>query len=990
MNRKRLRERNAFSLCVFLVPLCAAASPARANELWPRPTIAPIPISEPGVRAPKVLLNGDWKFSAAPPSDFWNADASGWANADASGWANAAVPGDLSVQGLIDDRATNGKELAYRKVVTVPADFAGRKILLRIEGGYDYARIWVNGRFVRDHYGAFTTWDSDITPYVTPGQPARITVGLTAGPEETLGIEYRHTRGLVRDVSLLAAPKDHLTRLQCDTDFDDAYQNATLKVDAGMEFGAAPGATVRLSLTDPRGRKVTIGPSKIVLSPRAPEQSIRIPTTSPQKWDSEHPNLYRLTAQVKIDGRVVETITKSIGFRKIAWRGNQMFVNGQPVKLHGVNWHQDLANAGEIANAANDKASLDMIKSANVNFIRTSHYPQTEFVLDYCDKIGLYVEEETSIFFITEQGVAMNSESNPDFQPKYMNQFAEMIERDRSHPSIVMWSLGNESRWGSNMQHQFDYVKLEDPTRPTIWSYPDDHDAGTTPRFDIRSIHYPGQGWAFGQAAQPELCDEYSHILVTSSAAELRRDAGARDFYGEELKFWWEKMYAAPGNLGGAIWYAQDTTFARADGTFNPSLTAEWGVIDVWNRPKPEYWNVKKEYSPVVIDGNAKSVANPGAGKPLALPVQNRYNHSNLNEVTFAWKAGDGSGKMRGPNVAPGGQIGVIEIPARDWKNGDIVNIKVFRDKEYVDEYNFTLGIPHPIFPAAQGPAPTVTTDAKTIQITGRDFSLSFDQSTGSLTHGKFRGAEIITGGPYLNLGLPELKPWTLTSLDSRVSGDLTHIDISGKYGDLPVRFDVAVDAAGLIATTYTIDGAPPAEATEVGVAYTVSRNADRLTYRRSGTWSAYPADYIAGSEGVSLKTKPHGVDTWRVKPSWPWALDEKDFINDGAAKASAGRGTNAFRSSKTNVYHASLVLAGSNLRLRMEGDGTGSAHPLIEPNGDIRFNMNNQWSFKLSGGSMATQIRRDVTAGAGYTNTVRMRLTDGDDYGMGYEAIVK
>jgi len=954
------------------------AHSATANSLWPRPTIVPIPASEPGVHAAKVSLNSGWKFSAVPPQSFWQNET------DPSGWATATVPGDLIAQGLIEDDPTKGKELPYKKSISIPADFTGRKILLRIEGGYDYARVWINGHLVRDHYGAFTTWDSDITPYVTPGKPAWVTIGLTANPEATTGIEYRHTRGLVRDVSLIAVPQDHLTRLQCSTDFDADYKNATLTVSAAMELASAKNAAVHLTLTDPRGRKVPITPSQIDLS-GAPEQTIKIPVPSPRKWDSEHPNLYQLTAKVIIDGKEVETVIRDFGFRKITWNGNRMFVNGQQVKLRGINWHQDLANAGEVVNNANDKKSLDLLRNANINFIRTAHYPQTEFVLDYCDRVGIYVEEETSVFFITEQGVAMNSESNPEFKPKYMDQFAEMIERDSSHPSIIMWSLGNESRWGSNMQHQFDYIKMEDPSRPTIWSYPDDHDAGTTPHFDIRSIHYPSQNWDFGRADKPEFCDEYSHILVTSHPEDLRYDPGARDFYGEELRFWWEKMYAASGNLGGAIWFAQDTAFARRDGTFSPSLTAEWGILDIWNRPKPEYWNVKKVYSPVILNRNGKSLANPGAGNLLTIPVQNRYNHTNLNEVTFTWKAGDTSGKFLGPDVAPGGQTGAIAIPARDWKYGDTVNIKVYCDNEYIDEYSFTIGVPHPVFAAPHGPTPTITTDPGSITVTGHDFAVSFNKATGSITSGQYRRKEIIAGGPYLNLGLSQLKPWSLSSITSQTSGSLAEVDIAGSYGDLPVTFAVKFDGSGLISTTYRIAGTPPADATEVGVAYNLTTQVDQLTYHRNGTWSVYPSDYIAKNDGIVPRTKARGIDTWMAEPAWPWSQNEKDFLNEGSIKAQSGKGTNEFRSSKNNIYSASLVLKSSSLRLRMEGDGTGSAHALVNTDGSIRFNMNNQWSFKISGGSMATQIRRDVSLPSGYTNTVDMRLTDNDDYVIKY-----
>ncbi|HET7213186.1 MAG TPA: hypothetical protein VFL79_06350, partial [Terriglobia bacterium] len=176
-----------------------------SNPVWPRPTIIPIPEATAGVANPAISLNGTWKFTLRPPARFWENDA------DPSGWDDIEVPGECAMQGFQIARDT---EYPFKRAVDIPADFRGRKIFLRFDGVYSYARVWVNGRHVRDHRGGFTSWDCDITPLVTPGQRAWITVGVT---DEWDNISWQsnyakhYIGGILRDVRLFAVPAGHLT-----------------------------------------------------------------------------------------------------------------------------------------------------------------------------------------------------------------------------------------------------------------------------------------------------------------------------------------------------------------------------------------------------------------------------------------------------------------------------------------------------------------------------------------------------------------------------------------------------------------------------------------------------------------------------------------------------------------------------------------------------------------------------------------------------------
>jgi beta-galactosidase/beta-glucuronidase len=285
----------------------AAAGKAPANAAWPRPTIIPLPKEVSGVSHPLIDLAGTWKLTTSPPSDFWiNA-------VDPAGWTNITVPGELAAQGIPFAR---DNEFAFERSVEIPADAVGRKIVLRFEGVYSYARVWVNGKFVREHHGGFTSWDCDITDTVTPGQPAWITVGVTDRSDEiSYASNYakHYIGGILRSVRLVILPATHVSRLHVETDFDSTYKNATLKVMAGVARRDTGDVKLNLRLLNPEGKEIAISPRSLTFAAGKQEVSIEIPVSSPVKWDCEHPNLYTLEAELTVGKSSVEKLAKKFG-----------------------------------------------------------------------------------------------------------------------------------------------------------------------------------------------------------------------------------------------------------------------------------------------------------------------------------------------------------------------------------------------------------------------------------------------------------------------------------------------------------------------------------------------------------------------------------------------------------------------------------------------------------------------------------------------------
>lgn len=947
---------------------------AAAHEVWPRPEIVPLPVRTKGVANPVLSLNGTWKFTLSPPAEFWSNSV------DPSSWPDVTVPGELVMQGF---NISRNSEYPYRKSVLIPADFRGKRIILRFEGVYSYARVWVNGKFVRDHHGGFTSWDCDITGFITPGQPASITVGVTDRADEiSYGSNYakHYIGGILRDVKLIALPEDYVTRFHAETDLDSAYADARLKVIAAMAFGRARAATLSLRLKDAQNNPLPLNPSSIKLTAATPEASVEIAVTAPKKWDAEHPNLYMLEAAVVVDGSEVETLVKKIGFRKIERRGNHLHVNGREVKLRGVCRHDIHPLRGRSTTPELDERDVLLLRDANVNFIRTSHYPPAEKFLEACDQYGMYVEEETAVCFV---GASWNvshlgSHTDPAFTSRYINQFAEMLEKDRSHPSVILWSLGNESQWGLNFAKEYAYVKREDATRPVIFSYPNTVPEGSD-GYDVWSEHYPKFDADLKSARVPKLNDEYAHVACYNTDT-LKRDPGVRNFWGESLKRFWENCFNADGCLGGAIWGGIDEVFMLPD---SPVGYGEWGILDGWRRPKPEYWLTKKAYSPIrITDG---PVANPGPDKPLLIPIKNWFDHADLSEVGIAWTVGSDSGKITGLNLAPHAQ-GTLTIPARPWRNGEVLNLKFYQPgKILVDEFNLVVGRPAKVFPGVQGPAPKIAADANALTVSGSGFTIVFSRATGLITQGAYQGSPILVGGPYLNLGAARLPAWWLNNISYSTTSDEAVLNLKGSYmavrGEterVDAEFEIRIDGKGLLTTTYRIAD-PPKGAGEAGVAYVLCSAVDRLTWERKGLWSAYPVDHIGRTSGVARKINSGEMAKYRAEPAGSWSEDMKDFFLF-ATDDPGGRGTNDFRSLKGNIYYASCILAGSNVRVRVESEGVAAVRTEVRKDGKITLNISNLWDYPdLDWGN----YEKPITLSPGYTNQIRMRLTDNDDFGV-------
>jgi len=914
------------SACLLLTGCLAAAAVVPENPVFPRPTIVPVPTAVAGVAQTVAVIRDKWKTISNPPGEFW-ADS-----ADLTNWRAMSVGGRRG--GFGGGRGGGGGLSAFRTEMAVPADYTRHRVVLRFDAVSNGAKVWVNGHFVREHWGSFMPFTCDITDLVEPGKTASLTVAVD--DSKTGLAQYVRAGGLQRDVKMFAEPLDYLARFHIDTDLDAEYRDATLKVWLRMEFNGGDRGRVRLSLKNARDETMELKPSLVELSRATPELITEVPVSAPLKWDAEHPNLYTLEVSViGPDGAALQTLSRKFGFIKTERIGRRILVNGREVKLRGL-WGGN---------------SVPDLVADNVNHTRQKWV--TEDFLDQCDQLGVYVTDENPIDF-SRNPVA----DDPQFLPQYLSFMADLVERDRDHPSVIMWGLDNESDYGQNVGPTFHYVHAEDPRRTAMFSWshrvPDDQELP----YDVFSFHYPpfnGDLASYGNSAfndpslvlrrqpQPQipvLADEYAHLPIYDRD-ELARDPGVHSFWGESIKHYWEKIEATAGCLGGDI-------FGLGGG-----------------RRPPEYWLIKKAYSPVRVDN--QTLANPGPGNPLEISVTNWFDHTDLSEMKVEWSIGTESNTIPGPNVAPH-VAGHLQIPARNWRNGDVVNLKFLRsDGLVVDESALPVAPTLPKLPTPQGPPPQITDGPDTITVAGADFCLVFSQQTGMITRGTYQGSDIIEDGPYLHIlatdkgkSTVDLPGWTLGHISVTNDGCEAVVRLSGHYGPAGVDFELRIDGTGLITTKYHLGAFPftPPEAhprpwndshfggfSEVGVSFGLTNGVDRLAWRRKGLWSVYPGDHIGRNAGLASRAG---------------AQDE-------------------FRAMKEYIYQAEALVGGSDLGLQALSDAHDGVRLEIVPTekgGGVIMIVNNEWNYPQLGNS--NFMKPPITVGEGYANTVRVRFARG------------
>jgi beta-galactosidase len=900
------------------------------------PRVSPRPLAVANVMKPVLSLNGRWYFNPNPPADFEKGRAG-----DVQRWASIQVPGEWAMQGFA---VPAGRYAAYWREFDVPADWYGNSIRLRFDAVQSDCRVWINGQEVGQHEGGFTVFELDVSRAVHGG---RNTIALAVKNESTADVLASATQyaahqlgGITRKVTLFALPRLHVVAQTITSTFDKEFRDAELAITLQLvneSDRSIQASQVRLELFDPAGARVPLEPQITALETigagKEALQRIVYPMRKPLKWDPEHPNLYTMRTTVHQTGKNLETFTQRFGFRQIEVRGSRLLVNNTPVKLHGVNRHETHPTLGRSLTADQWRRDVELFRSANINYIRTSHYPPAEEFLDACDELGVFVECEAALCWV-QHGANETWKSwdfkDVKFYPYLLRANMENVVANRSHPAIIIWSLANESYWTALFAKVLEKVKQLDTTRATTFHdqcWGDYNNGGS--RADIAVYHYPGEEdpARCDEGSRPTLFGEYAHI-ETYNRREVLTDPGIRDDWGRGFERMYDVMWRHDGCLGGAVWAGIDDIFYMPGG--NATGYGPWGIIDGWRRAKPEYWHVKKTYSPArVINSGTPLRWENGV---ITVSVENRFDFSNLNEVKIRWALGAERGVVLA-DIPPHGKGDLLIRLAQQPREGQKLELAFTDPRGFeCEREKLTVGQGARSSKDVAG-RPREKLQVKSsrgiLSLTSKDFACDIDRKTGQIVRAAVKNRPVLAGGPSLvllplasedcrpdyrvntlplNAVCTEVKVETLIAATGRDGSVSVRIPVS--YREAVGSYTITADGSGKIAFDYTFTLRQEINPRQWGIVLYATRDFDRLLWERNGQWNTYPEDHIGRLKGEAIANPipRQGATELRREPAVAWSHDAIEL------------GENDFRSTKTGVTSASLSgQGGSSIVLQCE-----------------------------------------------------------------------
>lgn len=895
--------------------LFALQATAQVNYTLPR--LSPKAKDIPGVSTPVISLDGKWNFQTQSISS-----------------CPIEVPGEWTMQGF---QVPEGEAAFYSRKFTLPGDWQGQRVFLKFDGVSSYGLVKVNGKQVGEHEGGMVPFACDVTDVVKTGEN-NVEVEVRAWTiSDRMGCisQYAcHTvGGLVRKVTLYALPKVNVASMDVTTTLDKSYKQATLHIatEIANEANLPGNITLQYQLKDHAGKSVfthkeTIG--------QAGKINSRIPVKNAKLWNSEQPYLYTLATTLSVDGKVLQTNEQRVGLRQIEIKGNVLYINGKAVKLRGVNRHEAHPLRGRSLTPELCRQDAELFKAGNCNYIRTSHYPPSEEFLEICDEIGLYVESEAALNWIQHGSSPIWRKwdyQDRQYLPYMVRANIDNVLAGRKHPSVIIWSIANESRWSPLWDEVKQVVADLDPSRPN--SFHDQcwggfNNANSTA--DIANYHYPGINGpaACDTMSRPTLFGEYAHLTCYNSR-ELLTDPGVRAAYGEFLVQMYDSMYYHPACLGGAIWSGIDDIFHLPDGQITGY--GPWGPIDAWRRPKPEYTGMKKAYTPFRI------LATTLTDKNLELQVENRYNFIDFGQVTI--EAGTQNGSMTPVKSKIAARAsGKISIPLAVASGNELYLRVTDPEGRVCHEELFTIKENTPLVATA---TTTVNTkeEGDNLYILYDGYTVIFNKITGMMSQAYKGNKVLMNRGPIFNLipmnsddggklslagetyqnniyplkNYPNLTMYanSVTYKKDATGNVLVDVEVAYRNGDIvKLSYKFGTDKRVTVDYALTV-AAQELRPRQYGLLLQLPKTMDQLSWTRKGEFSVYPEYDIARTTGkATLNARElYEVEEWGVEPKGAWKEDGNYL------------GSVDFRSTKTQILQASLTDSSGN-GLTVYGDG--------------------------------------------------------------------
>ena len=639
-----------------------ACSPSARER--PRATFIPYATREDALSRDRArsayfrLLSGSWRFRwvenpFAVPAGF---EQPGF---DDGAWDTLPVPSNWQVVAANENRPydrpffTNIKHPfkadpprvphdknptgLYRTRFEVPGEWKGRRVFVHFAGVQSAYYVWLNGQRLGYREDAFTPGEFDVTRHLRPGSNVLAVEVLHHSDGSYLeDQDYWRLAGIFRDVFLLAQPVVRLRDFVVRTDLDAAHRDATLELQTTIENGsAAPasGHSVTASLLDPEGREVwkgTLTPAGATPPGKETDARVSAPIPAPRLWSAEAPSLYTLVLEHRgSTGKVEEVVSTRIGFREVEIRGGQLLVNGVAVKFKGANRHEFDPDHGRVVSRERMLQDIRLMKQNNFNAVRTSHYPNDTQWLDLCDEYGLYVVDEANVESHELWEKKVYIADFPEWTGAFVARGVAMVERDKNHPSVTYWSMGNETGLGRSFDAMYAAMKAIDPTRPIHYESRNPPYAPTLSSYDVISTMYPTVDHVLDLMNQdpkrPVIICEYAHSMGNSLGNFYKYwDAYWRypRLQGGFTWDWVDQALRHPGPNGKALWNWVNTS----DGA-----NGNDGLVNADRTPQPEILEARRIQQPVKVEA-----VDLAAGR---LRVTNRYDFADLSGLDVSWRA---------------------------------------------------------------------------------------------------------------------------------------------------------------------------------------------------------------------------------------------------------------------------------------------------------------------------------------------------------------
>jgi len=731
-------------------------------------------------------LNGTWRFRyVANPADrplgFWRDDA------DLAGWDSIPVPGNWETLGFGIPIYTNITYLyppnppyvphddnpvgSYRRSFSIPDAWRGRRVILHFGSLKSAGFVWVNAREAGFAKGSKTPAEFDVTDLLRPGEnTVAVQLFRFSDGDYLEDQDYWKISGIERDVFLYAVPATHVRDVWARPSLDSTLQRGTLAVDVTIaRAGQARADPGRLGVTllGPDQRPVLAAPLTREVRLRAAAETtltLQAEVPSPARWTAETPRLYTMVlALLDARGDTTEILAQRLGFRRVEVRRGLLLVNQVPITLRGVNRHEHDPVTGRYVTLESMRRDVELMKQANINAVRTSHYPNDPRWYDLADEFGLYLIDEANV---ESHGMGYHPDTTlgnrPPWREAHLDRTIRMVERDKNHPSVIIWSLGNEGGDGVNFEATSAWIHRRDPSRPVMYER-----AGQRPHVDLVTPMYSRipdlLDYVRTWRDRPLILCEYAHAMGNSVG---------------NLQDYWDVIDAEPQLQGGFIWDWVDQGLAARTrdgepywaygGDYGPRGTPSDGnflfngLVGPDRTPHPHYFEVRKVYQPVATRRLADT--------PGSVQVVNRHDFRDLSHVTLRWTlTADADTLARGeqPDLAVGARdsaVVTLAVPPVRGAPGAEVQLSVayvlkrdepFRPAGTVLAWDqFALPQLATVLAAeARPPMPdaVLVEDAARITVTGPRFRAVFDRVRGTLRSLTWDGTELILAGPEPN-----------------------------------------------------------------------------------------------------------------------------------------------------------------------------------------------------------------------------------------------